>query len=84
MLIYVPQLKTNKTMKAITLTSEDLRGFLDADEQPTNEDLVKINNWYKIFCNNADVSEEEDYITNYDASGYYPPFVAQAINNVLY
>jgi hypothetical protein len=50
-------------MKAITLTSEDLRGFLDADEQPTNEDLVKINNWYKIFCNNADVSEEEDYIT---------------------
>ena len=84
MLIFVPQLKTNKTMKAITLTSEDLRGFLDADEQPTNEDLVKINNWYKIFCNNADVSEEEDYITNYDASGYYPPFVAQAINNVLY
>jgi hypothetical protein len=29
------------------------------------------------------VDEEEDYIVNYDANDYYPPFVAQAINNVL-
>lgn len=71
-------------MKAITLTLQDLRGFLDADErQPTNEELGKINYWYEIFCDIADVSEEEDYIANYDASDYYPPFVAQAINNVL-
>lgn len=31
-------------MKAITLTLDDLRGFLDTDErQPTNEELDKIN-----------------------------------------
>jgi hypothetical protein len=70
-------------MKAIILTLQDLSGFLDADEQPTNEELAKINQWYRIFCYNADVGEEEDYIVNYDANDYYPPFVAQAINNVL-
>jgi hypothetical protein len=70
-------------MKAITLTLQDLSGFLDEDEQPTNEELAKINQWYRIFCYNADVGEEEDYIVNYDANDYYPPFVAQAINNVL-
>lgn len=71
-------------MKAITLTLDDLRGFLDTDErQPTNEELGKINYWYEIFCNNADTGEEEDYITNYNGEGYYPPFVAQSINNAL-
>ena len=71
-------------MKAVTLTLDDLRGFLDTDErQPTNEELDKINYWYEIYCNNADTGEEEDYITNYNGEGYYPPFVAQCIYNAL-
>lgn len=67
-------------MKAITLTLDDLRGFLDTDErQPTHEELDKINYWYGVFCSNADAGEEEDYLFNYNGEGYYPPFVAQSV-----
>lgn len=71
-------------MQAVHLEIDDLRCFLDVNETtPTPQEMEKINYWYSIFCTNADIGEEEDYLCNYDVDDYYPPFVAQAINNVL-
>lgn len=70
-------------MKTITLTIEDLRGFLDKGETISCEQLNAINKEYENLCSSADSRERYDYYTNYDNEGYYPPFVAQAVNNVL-
>ena len=52
--------------------------FLEDEEIVSNERLAEINTKYRTLCENATETEIEDYYENYE--GYYPPFVAQALN----
>lgn len=70
-------------MKAINLTLEDLRGFLDAEDVVTENQLATINDEYRKLVEGASDNFKAYFDTEYDEGDYYPPFVAQAINDVL-
>lgn len=70
-------------MKAVTLIEDDLRGFLESYEIITPKDIELINKQYQTLCSIASKEEEQVYIEHYDNEGYFPPFVAQAICDVL-
>lgn len=70
-------------MRAVTLTTEDLRGFLDTDEVVTESQLATINDEYKKLVEGASDDFKAYIDTEYTDDEYYPPFVAQAVNDVL-
>lgn len=70
-------------MKAITLTLDDLRGFLDADDIVTESQLATINDEYAKLVDSATDDFKAYFDAEYTEDEYYPPFVAQAINDVL-
>lgn len=70
-------------MKAVTLTTEDLRGFLDTDEVVTESQLATINDEYRKLVEGASDDFKAYFDAEYTDDEYYPPFVAQAVNDVL-
>ena len=70
-------------MRAVTLTTEDLRGFLDTDEVVTESQLATINDEYRKLVDSASDDFKAYFDAEYTDDEYYPPFVAQAINDVL-
>ena len=61
----------------------DLVGFLDSDEEISDEDLAQIEREYNYMVDNATEDEIEDFNANYGEGCYYPPFVAEAIDIVF-
>lgn len=70
-------------MRAVTLTMDDLRGFLDADDVVTENQLATINDEYKKLVDGASDDFKAYIDAEYTDDEYYPPFVAQAVNDVL-
>lgn len=70
-------------MRAVTLTTEDLIGFIDTDEVVTENQLATINDEYKKLVDSASDDFKAYFDAEYTDDEYYPPFVAQAINDVL-
>lgn len=70
-------------MNVINLTREMLVGFLDTKEKLSKKQMIEINNEYKRLCNTASDEDKKDYEKWYESDEYYPPFVAEAISNVI-
>lgn len=75
--------KNNKYMKHHRFSEWDLVGFIDSDEEISDNELSRIEQEYNKLVDNATEEEKEDFYNNYDDGDYYPPFVAEAVEIVL-